>query len=206
MSEAPEKSKVSSCGPGRKRCPDAQKRILEASFSLLSEKGWDGFSIEGVSQRAGVGKATIYRWWPDKGLLAVESFLSINCDEQVYPDTGCLVGDLEFQIEKIRVMLTPENIKVLRAVFVAIQESDSLRQEFESEWMPIKKSGFDAMISRAVSRGQLPEAVNSDLIFTLVFGSVFMKIMMGTDFGPGESRKLVEQILMGCGFREPASL
>jgi AcrR family transcriptional regulator len=61
--------------PSRKRSNSARQAILTAAFALLEEEGFERLSIEGVAARAGVGKTTIYRWWPTKGVMAVEAFL-----------------------------------------------------------------------------------------------------------------------------------
>lgn len=43
--------------------------ILSATAELLGEVGYLGLTIEEVASRAGVGKATVYRWWPTKSSL-----------------------------------------------------------------------------------------------------------------------------------------
>jgi AcrR family transcriptional regulator len=68
----------------RKRSKRARQAILTAAFALLEEEGFERLSIEGIAARAGVGKTTIYRWWPTKGVLAVEAFL-----DAVTPAIAC---------------------------------------------------------------------------------------------------------------------
>ncbi len=200
MSEVELSNVVESCGPGRKRCPEAHRKILQASFDLLSERGWEGFTIEGVAARAGVGKATVYRWWPERGELALDSFLAMNCQEQCLPDTGCLLSDLVHQIQIVLLVLTPERAKVLRAVFMAIQESSDLRKEFESSWLPFRKSGFDVLIQRAVQRGQLPDGAESQSLFEMTFGPIFLNVMMGVEVNQEDAEKIAERALRGCDF------
>jgi Transcriptional regulator len=55
---------------------------------LLAERGLAAMSIEEVAARAGVGKTTIYRRWPSKGLLALDAFVDSFREEQPQPDTG----------------------------------------------------------------------------------------------------------------------
>lgn len=40
--------------------------MLHAADDLLVERGFTGLTIEGIAQRAGVAKQTIYRWWKSK--------------------------------------------------------------------------------------------------------------------------------------------
>src|SRR5262249_25843309 len=49
-------------------------RILDAVVRLIREKPLDEVSIEAIAQRARVGKPTIYKWWPNKSMLLLDTF------------------------------------------------------------------------------------------------------------------------------------
>ena len=78
---------------GRPRSEVAHQAILDATLELLAEVGFSALTVEGVAQRAGVGKATIYRRWPSKLPLVVEAFGELPAFEDV--DTGRLEADLK---------------------------------------------------------------------------------------------------------------
>ena len=78
---------------GRPRSEEAHRAILDATLALLVEVGYSGLTVEGVAQRAGVGKATIYRRWPSKLPLVIEAFRQLPGLEEA--DTGDLATDLE---------------------------------------------------------------------------------------------------------------
>ena len=50
----------------RRRSEKSRVAIVRATRDLLLERGFDKLSIEAVAARAGVGKQTIYRWWPSR--------------------------------------------------------------------------------------------------------------------------------------------
>src|SRR6187397_2503070 len=83
--------------PGRRRDDSKDDAILEAARELLAERGFDGMTMDAVADRAGAGKATLYRRWPSKVELTVDA---IVCGRGVattiddIPDTGSLRGDL----------------------------------------------------------------------------------------------------------------
>ncbi|GGX17342.1 TetR/AcrR family transcriptional regulator [Streptomyces noursei] len=87
-----------------KAAPDASRRsersrqaIFEAALALVGEVGYEKLTIEGIAARAGVGKQTIYRWWPSKAAVLLDAFGSA-ADAYEYeglPDTGDLAADLK---------------------------------------------------------------------------------------------------------------
>src|SRR5690606_13055468 len=82
--------------PGSSRRSEASRRaILTAAFELAGEVGYAKLSIEGIAARAGVGKQTIYRWWPSKGAVLFDAILSLSegPEGSALPDTGDLEAD-----------------------------------------------------------------------------------------------------------------
>src|SRR5262249_5979605 len=77
---------------GRPRSEAADRAILDASVDLLANRGLSGLTLEGVAERAGCSKATIYRRWPSKLHLVVEAVSQLPPLPE--PDTGKLAGDL----------------------------------------------------------------------------------------------------------------
>ncbi|ATY95449.1 TetR/AcrR family transcriptional regulator [Streptomyces bacillaris] len=101
------------------KAPDASRRsdrsrraIYDAALALVGENGYRRTTIEGIAARAGVGKQTIYRWWPSKAAVLMEAFLDLAAraaeqavpegaavsqggGEYGIPDTGDLAADLK---------------------------------------------------------------------------------------------------------------
>ncbi len=68
--------KVASADTGRPRNAQATEAILRAALALGLEGGFQGVTIEGIAERAGVGKTTIYRRWPDVWTVVVEAVMT----------------------------------------------------------------------------------------------------------------------------------
>ncbi len=64
--------------PGRPRSEQCEQAIIEATLDLFAEQGFEGVCVEAVAARAGVGKATIYRRWPNKEELLLAAFGSLK--------------------------------------------------------------------------------------------------------------------------------
>ncbi|MFB8123852.1 TetR/AcrR family transcriptional regulator [Streptomyces bacillaris] len=90
------------------KAPDASRRsdrsrraIYDAALALVGENGYRRTTIEGIAARAGVGKQTIYRWWPSKAAVLMEAFLDLaaRAAEQAVPEGGAVSqGDGEYGI------------------------------------------------------------------------------------------------------------
>ncbi|MEV5377643.1 MULTISPECIES: TetR/AcrR family transcriptional regulator [Streptomyces] len=86
------------------KAPDASRRsersrraILDAALELVGESGFAKLTIEAIAARAGVGKQTIYRWWPSKAAVLFEACVPEGIDPASIelPDTGDIVADLK---------------------------------------------------------------------------------------------------------------
>lgn len=79
----------------RRRSERARVAILEATNELLHERGLENLSIEEIATHAGVGKQTIYRWWPTRPALVADALLHRDDLAPLLPkDTGDVVKDL----------------------------------------------------------------------------------------------------------------
>src|SRR6201996_8516686 len=73
---------------GRPRSEASRDAIIAAANELLRTAGLNRMTIEAVAAASGVGKTTIYRWWPSKGTLALDAYLEALRAKVVVPDTG----------------------------------------------------------------------------------------------------------------------
>src|SRR5580698_370094 len=60
---------------GRPRSERLHKAILKAAVDLVLSSGFRSLSMDGIAARAGVGRMTIYRRWPNKAAIIMEAFV-----------------------------------------------------------------------------------------------------------------------------------
>src|SRR5436190_2605757 len=78
----------------RPRSEEARRKALAAATDLIVERGVANLTIEEVAHRSGVAKTTIYRHWPERASLVLDTVRA--CFAAVpTPDTGTLRGDLD---------------------------------------------------------------------------------------------------------------
>jgi len=110
----------------RRRSEKSRVAIVTATRELLLERGFDGTSIEAVAARAGVGKQTIYRWWPSRPALVADVLLD-DADKIIapVPHTDNLVDDLVGWASNLAATLTTERgSAMLRILTVACMEHE----------------------------------------------------------------------------------
>src|SRR5271163_3761272 len=61
---------------GRPRSEGCRQKVLAAADTLFTRDGLARMSVDAVAQQAGVSKATIYRWWPNKAAIVMEALLT----------------------------------------------------------------------------------------------------------------------------------
>src|ERR1700683_5853817 len=87
--------------PGRPRSEQARLSILRSTLQLLGKNGFSELTIEAVAAHAGVGKATVYRWWSNKAALIADAFASSTTRKLHFPDTGSVRTDMSQQVRQV---------------------------------------------------------------------------------------------------------
>ncbi len=202
MEKSTDRNGRSGASAGRPRSEEAHQAILDATLELLAEVGFSALTVEGVANRAGVGKATIYRRWPSKLPLVVEAFGALPGLEDV--DTGDLVGDLS---EMLRSYLKLFETTPLAAVLPSLAGERAHNPQLSELFDPVlrgRRQPLAAALERAVKRGELPADLDLDLAADLVVGPIAVRLFFtGRTIHPRIVDPLIELALEGLRGRTP---
>ena len=181
---------------GRPRSEEAHQAILDATLELLAEVGFSALTVEGVANRAGVGKATIYRRWPSKLPLVVEAFGQLPSLTEA--DTGDLVSDLKGML---RSYLELFNSTPLATVLPSLAGERAQNPELSELFEPVLKGRRRPLmraLERAVVRGELPADLDLELAADLVVGPIAVRLFFaGGSLSPKLVDPLVDMALAG---------
>ncbi|HEX3598640.1 MAG TPA: TetR/AcrR family transcriptional regulator [Lacipirellulaceae bacterium] len=108
---------------GRQRCQIAEAAFLKATAELLKENSLCDVTAEAIADRAGVSKATIYKWWPNKNRVALDAFLSQMREQVPIPNTGSALRDFTEQLVEFTRFYASRYGRML-AQFLAEAQSD----------------------------------------------------------------------------------
>ena len=183
-------------GPDPSRRSERSRRaILEATAELLGEVGYAGLAVEAIAARAGVGKQTIYRWWPDKGAVVLDAYLAlVQADEDLsFPDSGDIEADLRSVLRStVDSFADPAFERRYRALVTAIQDdpglAESLQEELLRPWLEATRERLRA----ARRAGQIGDDVDLDVAAEMLYGPVYYRWLLRT--GP-VSREYVDAVV-----------
>lgn len=182
----------------KRRNPATQAAILKAAWELVIEVGYARLTVEAIAKRAGVGKQTIYRWWPSKEAVLLEMLNSRTDITLDFPDTGDILTDLGHQIAQVAGFLGSEEYAPYRALIAASQSDPDLAAQILNR---IIKPRVDACVQRlkkAQADGQLRTDVDPIDVVELVYAPIYYRLLLHTrPLNPTDARKQLHRVFEG---------
>lgn len=164
--------------PGRPRSEQARLAILRSTLQLLGQSGFSDLSIEAVAADAGVGKATVYRWWPDKAALITDAFASSTGQKLHFPDTGSVHTDMSQQMRQLVKIFLSRRGRIVSAILAAGQSDRDVIAAFRDRFMKPRRQEAYATLQRGIQRGELRKNVDMDLLLDSLYGPIYMRFLI----------------------------
>jgi AcrR family transcriptional regulator len=161
----------------RKRSKSARQAILTAAFALLEEEGFERLSIEGVAARAGVGKTTIYRWWPTKGVLAVEAFLEAVTPAIAFRQSGSARNDIVRQMKALAKLYRGHTGHLVCQMIGASQLDPAMRKAFTEGFLYPRRECAYAVFQRGVAGGEFRADVDRDVAIDALYSPIYYRLL-----------------------------
>ncbi|MFI2613014.1 TetR/AcrR family transcriptional regulator [Kitasatospora sp. NPDC018619] len=190
---------------GRPRSEAAEQAIFRAVEDLMAGGATlPELTIEGIATAAGVGKATIYRRWPNKEALLVDAVGRLE-DPLPEPTGGDARDDLIAMIDYMRRRgLAKRTRWVLKAALGQMHSLPELHSAYRERVIkPRRDAGLD-LIRRAIDEGVLRSDLDVDLLGDLLMGPIIYRSVLWDDSDledPDLARKMVDSVLEGLAPR-----
>jgi AcrR family transcriptional regulator len=178
---SPPAARIAPRGPGRPRSEDAHRAILLASIALVREVGYDAVTMDGIAQRAGVGKATLYRRWKSKETLIADA-LTLMARSLPVPDTGSTRDDLlAVMRSSIAMYHDPATKGLLSGLVAAMARSTAIAEAMRSGFLAARAEVMRGVLARGVERGDLRADVDPQVAMDLLRGSLLVRGLLTGD-------------------------
>jgi AcrR family transcriptional regulator len=181
-----------------RRSPESHLAILGAALDLAVETGIANTSIERIAVRAGVGKQTIYRWWPSKGTVVLEALLARVGPDIAFPDTGDLRADLITQMTAAISFFGSENGQVYRGLIGEAQGDSVLAAAIVERLVGPQEQKCVDRLARGQRAGQLRADVDLHAVMEQLYGPLYQRFLLRTrPLPPGHAVRVVELAFAG---------
>ena len=164
--------------PGRPRSEKARKAVIRSTLSLLNRTGFHELSVEAVAAHAGVGKATVYRWWANKGELVIDAFVSAVEKELRFPSAGPVLQSIHVQMRRWAVIFRSPLGQIVAAVIGAGQSEPEILEAFRSHWVEPRRVEARRLLGQAIKNGEIRADLDPDTILDLLYGPLYIRLLL----------------------------
>ena len=152
--------------------------ILDAALAGCREDGYAKLTIEAIAARAGVGKQTIYRWWPSKGAVVLEAFERVAAEIPV-PDTGEVVDDMRTFITRVvELFADPDFGPHLSALIGEAQHDPHVQSALLERYIKPRRIPLVQRLKSAQRHGQLASSVDAETLLEVIFGALYHRLLL----------------------------
>jgi len=183
---------------GRPQGDEVKVAILKAANELLEEQGYSGFTIEAVAARAGAARSTIYRWWPNRGALAMAGFLSETAPKIAYKWTKSPISDIKKQMMVVAEVYSGKVGRTISALVAQSQRDPETLKALLEGYVQPRREEAKRVLMRGIECGELRKNIDLDIVVDSLYGPIWYRIVV--PHAPISARwagKLADQVFRG---------
>lgn len=187
---------TTSRAPGRPRDPAADEAILRATLAILAEAGYGDLTVERIAERAGVGKATIYRRWDSKDDVVLAAVEQLSAEVPV-PDTGDLRSDLTAIAEGLAaVFRAPDAGRLVATLTAQMALTPELANALRGGFLTARRAAARTVFERGRTRGDVRDDLDTDVAIDLLAAPFYYRLLItGDPIDEAFARRVVEAVI-----------
>ncbi len=185
--------------PGRPRSEAARQAILAAAYELLRESPLSAITSSALAERAGVSKATLYRWWPSKEAILLDGYfesISTSCDVSPSEDP---LGDLLDSVRMGYDTMSGPDGEIFADLVAAARFDEDMQKALNEQLNGPRCQDSVRLLQAAIDAGQIPPVQNPDLVIEMIYGPLFSRLMTGEEIEANLSDSILEMLFPGAG-------
>jgi AcrR family transcriptional regulator len=183
---------------GRHRSLEAEASILKAALDLLERKSLREVTADAIARRAGVSKATIYKWWPNKSLVALDAYLGGMTERVAIPDTGSAEMDFTVQLKSVTAFYKSPLGRLFCQFIAEGQSNPGFLALFRERFLYARRDAARVMWRRGVDRGEIRKEIDGEIVLDLIYGPMVFRLLAGHgSLNDHESESMIEAIFGG---------
>ncbi|WP_344441734.1 TetR/AcrR family transcriptional regulator [Kitasatospora nipponensis] len=182
---------------GSRRDEAARLAVLHAADDLLVEHGFGALTIEAIARRAGVAKQTIYRWWPSKVEILLDTLIEDSDKRLPVPAGKPTAESIRDYLRGFARFLTGDPAgKVLLALIAQAQHDPGTAESFHQRYLRPRRDQERDLLARAVDAGEISPRLDPDATIDALVGPLVYCALTGAGIPGDLVDTLVEDLLM----------
>ncbi|MGF1521134.1 MAG: TetR/AcrR family transcriptional regulator [Leptolyngbyaceae cyanobacterium] len=168
----------SSSAMGRPRSVESEQAILTAAWTLLQKMSVRKISIEAIAREAGVGKTTIYRWWPSKAAVIVDAFLAQMGAVLPFPETATAAEALTQQMARLVEVFRGDVGRIVAQIIAEGQCDSGALESFRDRFLTPRRDAARQVIVRGIESAEFDATLDPDLAMDMLYGPIYYRLLV----------------------------
>lgn len=180
---------------GRPRSDASRRAILDATRRLLSNTTVQKLSIEAIAKKAGVGKTTIYRWWPNKASVTMDAIFSQPGFQNILPTPASAEEGIYNQLDKVVGQMNGKYGRVVAQIISEIQDDHEAVEGFHRQYLMERCFNLAKLVDKGIKSGEFREDIDIETTVDALIGPIIFRLMGGLVMGDDYARKVCNTVI-----------
>jgi AcrR family transcriptional regulator len=164
------------------RSEHSRQAILQATMELLDDRQPGSttvqqLSIERIAREAGVSKTTIYRWWPNKAAVVIDTFLENHILATPVREDLPAIEALREHITALAAVYAGHEGRLMAQLIAESQYDPATLDEFKKHFWRPRREAVNRLIERAVAEGSIRDDRDTDEIAERIYAPIYFKLL-----------------------------
>ncbi|MFO1349775.1 MAG: TetR/AcrR family transcriptional regulator [Gammaproteobacteria bacterium] len=164
--------------PGRPRCEAARQAILRATKKLLKTTTLRDLAIEAIAKEAGVGKTTIYRWWPNKAAIVIDAFFDCAYPKTGFPEAPTAAQAIAEKFRRVVETFRSREGRIVAELIAEGQSDPTVLQHFRSACLQHWRTAARAVIAQGIAAGEFAADLDIELAMDLIWAPIYFRLLV----------------------------
>ena len=162
----------------RTRDEAARERVLENARALVCQLGPRSVTVDEIAAAAGVGKQTIYRWWPSKSAVIMDALIELT---DPVPDRlpESTYDAIRIQMRRVAALFASRNGQLIREVVADAQGDPNVADEFRNRFFAHRRARGAATLEKGVANGDLRPDLDIEDALDILYSPLWLRLLIG---------------------------
>ena len=164
---------------GRPRSEAARQAILVSTKELLQTTTVRELTIEAIAKTAGVGKSTIYRWWPSKAAIVIDAFFESLMPLTSFPSSESVTEALSRQVRRLIQHYRGPSGRIVSEIIAEGQTNPDVLADFREHYLLRRRAVARELVERGKKTGEIAPDLDTDLICDVIYSPIYYRLLIG---------------------------